>query len=327
MAFNEIKTIESPKFYSDLAYRKSKEGSNKLAKAIFKNKTKEERLKIFYEREIPTYADIIISRLNQIIENFPRTDHLNRYYKELFSLYVDIPDYKKILYKVKWTSNKVEDFKKDYLAKLKKSNDLIQIKKTKKEFEGRVNSLLNKLKNEFNFLRECRKIFLSLPRIKETKTVIIGGFPNVGKSTLLSKLSESKPEISNYPFTTKNLNIGYTDKKLQLIDAPGTLNRTDIMNNIEYQAYLTAKHYGDILLFVFDPTGMYKIEDQIKLFKRFKKEYLKSRVQTIIYLSKTDLISKEQQKEIIEKITESTKEKKIITSIGILKKELEKLND
>ena len=53
--------------------------------------------------------------------------------------------------------------------------------------------------------------------------VIIIGTPNSGKSTLLTKLTNAKPEIKPYPFTTKEPEIGVIDYdgiKVQLIEIP-----------------------------------------------------------------------------------------------------------
>ncbi len=126
------------------------------------------------------------------------------------------------------------------------------------------------------------------PTIKQLPTVAVAGFPNVGKTTLLYKLTGSKAEIAPYAFTTKNINVGYIkkgDTKIQVLDTPGTLNRFDRMNNIERIAYLAMKLVADKIVYVFDPIETYPLEHQEKLYEaieRFGKKML-------IYISKSDI--------------------------------------
>jgi nucleolar GTP-binding protein len=145
-------------------------------------------------------------------------------------------------------------------------------------------------------------------------SVCIAGFPNVGKTTLLSKLTVSKPDIQAYAFTTKQLNLGYAEmqgQKIQFIDTPGTLARPEKMNNIEKQAYLAIKYVADLVLYIFDITEPYPLEDQKKLLENLK-EFRKP---IILYLSKTDIL----EQDLINKFRQDFK---TITDISELKREI-----
>ena len=132
---------------------------------------------------------------------------------------------------------------------------------------------------------------------------------------MLAKLTPAKPEIQNYAFTTKQINQGYANygmRKVQFVDTPGVLDRSK-MNNIELQAFLVLKYLVNLIIYVIDLTEPYPIKQQEELLKKLKEQDKPM----IIYLSKTDIISKE--------IYEKAKRKyKAVTTIEDLNKKIVK---
>ncbi len=233
--------------------------------------------------------------LQGILTMFPKLDQLHGFYQELVKMTLDYGQIKQSLGAVGWAIKATKDMSGKYLALLRKCATVVAINKLRKEYYGRISSVIKQIKNDLKYLEHARFVMKNYPAIKTgLTTVCIFGFPNVGKSTLLSELTPARPEIKPYAFTTKQLNIGYLQeahRRIQLVDTPGTLNRFEKMNEIEQQAYLALKHCADLVIYVYDPTeASAPLADQKRLYQLVKK--LGKPV--LVYLSKTDLAAPEQ---------------------------------
>jgi len=71
---------------------------------------------------------------------------------------------------------------------------------------------------------EERLLVLELRLIAEVGII---GYPNVGKSTLLSRVSQAKPEVADYPFTTREPVLGVVEvdmKRFVIAEIPGLID-------------------------------------------------------------------------------------------------------
>ncbi|MEM2139337.1 MAG: GTPase [Candidatus Woesearchaeota archaeon] len=291
MSFQDIKKIENKDFYLNQAFKKAKLLSITLKRSL-KIKEPIKKTKEIEIQKLDFIRAYLKEEFKNIITQFPNFDSLDDFYKELVKLTMDYVYLKKSLASLNWANEKFDFFFNLYKNKIKKDSDFLIIKKHSREYYGRISSILRQIEKHLLYLEEIRKTLKEFPVIKTSLfTICLFGFPNVGKSTLLSKLTTSKPEINDYPFTTKSLNLGYIKENartIQVIDTPGTLNRLEKMNNIELQAYLALKHVANLIVFVFDPSDEFeKQEKLLETIKKFQKDI-------IIYVSKTDLLEQKE---------------------------------
>ncbi len=205
-----------------------------------------------------------------------------------------VKEIEEALNRLRWIGNYCDELTQNTLDKIKKAKTHNTIGFIMKKYLGKVNSLFRKEKIHFEKLEIARKFMSRLPKFEDMYTVGIGGFPNVGKSTLMKKITGSNVEIQNYPFTTKGLMFSYLkkrDKKIvQLIDTPGLLGR-DKNNSIEERAELILREHCSYIVFVIDITQScgYSIEQQLALLKKTST----AKVNHVIYFSKTDLFDED----------------------------------
>ncbi len=311
MNFQDIPPIEKSKQYLDMAFKKAREKSGKKLKGLWLDKIRtKEMIKLDVIKGELTF------RLNKIIKSFPSLNHLPKFYIELLKLTLDYKELKKSLGGINWALEKIRFFQRNYVRKISRSGDVRKIKQFGREFYGRISSVMKQIDKQLFYLEESRKIMKNYPDVKEMPTVVIFGFPNVGKTTLLNKLTTAKGKVAAYAFTTVRINSGFlntNEKTIQILDVPGTLARPEKMNDVEKIAYLAVKELADTIIYVFDLTGLVSLKKQEKLLKNLKRDFQKK---ILIYVSKKDITEKEE-------ITAFQKKHKILDIKG-LKEEISK---
>ena len=128
------------------------------------------------------------------------------------------------------------------------------------------------------------------------------GFPNAGKSTLLSTVSAARPKVADYAFTTLEPSIGivnyYDDKSFVMADIPGIIEGASEGRGLGHR-FLRHIERNSVLLFLVpadskDILAEYKI--LLKELKKFNPDLLDK--QRILAISKSDMLDDELKKEI-----------------------------
>ena len=97
----------------------------------------------------------------------------------------------------------IDNIAKDYVRLMKYADSLYRCKMLKRAALGRMCTLIKKLKSSLSYLEEVRKHLSRLPSIDtNSRTLILTGFPNVGKSSLINNMTKANVDVQPYPFTT-----------------------------------------------------------------------------------------------------------------------------
>ncbi len=304
----KISKIEKSSFYIDLIFKAMEEYATKERELISQRyektistqrKTKDEnnlnKRKDLELQKIKFINERVHIQIRDLIKRFPKFQKVDKVYLDLIDTSeTPVNQVTDALARLLWISNSIDELSQNSMHKIKKTQSQDTISFTIKKYFGKVNSMYKKNKEFFEILDNARKFMNKLPKFEDIYTVSIGGFPNVGKSTLMKNMTGSDVEIQNYPFTTKGLMFAYIKendiKMIQLIDTPGLLGR-DKNNSIEERAQIVLSNYSSKIIFVIDFTETcgYDIDQQFSLLKKLKK----SDLNLVVYLSKADIYDEE----------------------------------
>jgi GTP-binding protein len=128
------------------------------------------------------------------------------------------------------------------------------------------------------------------------------GFPNAGKSTLLSVVSAAKPKIADYPFTTLVPNLGivsyYNDRSFVMADIPGIIEGAHAGKGLGLR-FLRHIERNSLLLFMV-PSDAKDIKKEYRILvdelKKYNPELLDKK--RILAISKSDFLDEELKMEI-----------------------------
>lgn len=256
------------------------------------------RIRAFYMRKVKFTGEGFVEKFEDLLKGFPNINDVHPFHRDLMDTLYEKNHYKVSLAAVSRAKTLVEQVSRDYVRLLKFGQSLFQCKQLKRAALGRMATIVKKLKDPLVYLEQVRQHLGRLPSIDpNTRTLLICGYPNVGKSSFLRCITKADVEVQPYAFTTKSLYVGHFDYKylrFQAIDTPGILDRpTEEMNNIEMQSIYAIAHLRSCVLYFMDLSEQcgFTIEAQVKLFHSIKPLFANKSVMVVV--NKTDIIKPE----------------------------------
>jgi nucleolar GTP-binding protein len=291
--FKKICVVPTSSDFTDIVLSKTQ---RKTPTVIHKH-YKISRIRSFYMRKVKFTQSNFSEKLALILQDFPKLEDIHPFYADLMNVLYDKDHYKLALGQINTARHLIDNVSKDYVRLLKFGDSLYRCKQLKRAALGRMATIMRRQNQSLQYLEQVRQHLSRLPTIDpNSRTLIITGFPNVGKSSFINKITRADVEVQPYAFTTKSLYVGHTDYKYlrwQVIDTPGILDHPlENRNTIEMQAITALAHLRAAVLYFLDPSEQcgYTLESQKSLFDSIKPLFANKPL--LVVANKTDVLKR-----------------------------------
>lgn len=256
------------------------------------------RIRQFYMRKVKHTQTVWNEKLSRLLADFPKVDDIHPFYSDLLNVLYDKDHYKLALGQLSTARNLIDRVAKDYVKLLKYGDSLYRCKQLKRAALGRMAKIIRRQHASLAYLEQVRQHMSRLPSIDPNdRTIVVCGYPNVGKSSFMNNVTRADIDVQPYAFTTKSLFVGHSDYKYlrwQLIDTPGVLDRPlEDRNTIEMQSVTALAHLNAVVLYILDVSEQcgYSIQQQVALYDSIKPLFVNKPL--VAALNKCDVRSPE----------------------------------
>ena len=204
------------------------------------------------ESMVQNAGNIISDNLSNLVKKFPSFENLPPFYREMADIIVGVDAMRISLSRLRWASRQIRQISREAKGNMKRARGKDCTPFRKAAF-GRVSSVMKSIDKDLLFLNEARNMLRKLPSIDPAlPTILIAGYPNVGKSSFMIQVTDARPEIASYPFTTRGIYVGHFIRgyqRYQVVDTPGLLDRPlSEKNEIENQTMAALSHLDGVVL-------------------------------------------------------------------------------
>jgi len=208
------------------------------------------------ESMVRTAGNVCSDNLANLVTNWPDFDRIDPFYRDLAAAVVDLDALREALGNVDWAAGKTADIKSDYLERVRTADEDLARAHRKQAF-ARLADVVREVADDLETIDAAAAELRPLPDLRaDEPAVVVAGYPNVGKTSFVNRVTRASNETASYPFTTTGVAVGHVERdhvRYQLVDTPGLLDRpADQRNDVEAQAVSALTHLADAVLFVLD---------------------------------------------------------------------------
>ena len=236
---------------------------------------------------LQTASNIASDNLENVVTDWPDFDDLDPFYEELADAVIasnttgdDAPDIGGIdavrqhLSEIGWAGRKTAEIRDEYQGRIA-TGDIDTARKLREQAFARIADVVEEVEDDLSAVGAARDDLKTLPDIRpDEPTIVVAGYPNVGKSSFVNAVTNTRNETASYPFTTTEIRVGHFEGaalaadseratpashghiRYQMVDTPGLLDRApEDRNDVESQAVSALEHAADAVLVVLDPSG------------------------------------------------------------------------
>lgn len=254
MDFSRIPTVATPEELLDKAFgRARRQAREPRARGV-------EGAREIEQRKVAAVREALAASLGRYPRAFPDFAGLPPFYRELAPLVLDVAATRRALARVAGAADTVREACSEAGRAMRRAGSAGELRTLRQRAYGRTADVVEGLRRDLAVLAAARAALRALPDVDEgLATLVVAGYPNVGKSSLVRALSSAKPEVAPYPFTTKGITVGHLEarrRRFQVVDTPGLLDRPLAERKpMELQAILALRHLADVVVVLLDPTG------------------------------------------------------------------------
>lgn len=247
------------------------------------------------QRAMLTVAGNVLSdNLDNVVREWPDFAGLHPYHRAIADAIADVDMIRSQLGSLTWASEQIDAIASSAHDRVGGS-DASTAKKHRKQAFARMADVIDEIEEDLAGLEEARSALARLPGIDpDAPTIVLAGYPNVGKSSFLNAVTRARAEIDSYPFTTTAIEVGHLEHNHvthQLVDTPGLLDRPAAeRNEVEQQAIVALEHLADCVVVFIDASERcgYPLADQLALRDDLEARFEAAEIPVLTVCNKAD---------------------------------------